>query len=209
VLLPVAAAASAATILAVLGLWHLTNEADELSIEKQRQAAVFTMNSAIDGLAENQEIAAVWDSAVAELTKPKPDWQWVDDNIGSWLFNMFKHEQIYILDAHDRPIYATIAGARVEPEHYAALAPALSVFVDEVRGRTSHHSGTHDRLPNRPLHLQSTVTTKDVAVHSTDLTWLRGRPAAVSIMRIMPHTQVNPILALSHCSSAFGPLTEI
>jgi sensor domain CHASE-containing protein len=64
-------------------------------------------------VAQNQEVVAVWDDPVLELRKPDPDWQWFDDEIGVWLHNLFGHNQVYVLNSADTPIYAMADGARL------------------------------------------------------------------------------------------------
>lgn len=188
VLLPLLLATAVAVLLAGLALFMVTHHSDAVAIDRQIREAKIAVNASIDELARSQEIAAVWDQSVVELRKPRPNWQWMDDNVGTWLFNMFNHDEVYILDADDRPIYATSSGRRIDPARYSSVSGTMGHFVDAVRGRIADRNNTHERLPGMPSHPQSTVRTSPAAVHATELTWIHERPAAVSVMRMVPLT---------------------
>lgn len=142
----------------------------------------------MNDLAQTQEGAAIWDPAVLEFRKPAPDLEWVDANIGLWLHQVFKHDQVFVLDANDRAIYASSGGRRAALSLYADAGPALPALVDHVRGRSPHPANPYERLPGKPLHPRSVVRTGPSAVHATALNWVRGRPAAISAMRVAPLT---------------------
>lgn len=164
-------------------------DSDKLSVERQAREVSLAIAGGLDELARTQEGAAVWDSAVLEFRKPAPDLEWVDVNIGTWLHQIFRHDAVLVLDGRDRPIYASISGRRASPSLYMEAGDALPALVERVRGRANSPSTPHERLPGQPLHPNASVRTGASAVHATELTWVQGRPAAVSVMRIVPLTQ--------------------
>jgi diguanylate cyclase (GGDEF)-like protein len=91
-----------------------------------------------------------------------------------------------ILDRNDHPIYVMRDGLRAPPESFKSYALAVRPFVDVVRGRLRLRPNPHERLPWFPMHKAATVRTSPRAVHSTDLGIVLGRPAALSVMRIIP-----------------------
>jgi sensor domain CHASE-containing protein len=114
VLVPVVAVTLSTVLLAALGLHWTAARSDAISIERQVREARQAISSSLDDLALNQETIAVWDDPVVEFRKDEPDWQWFDENFGTWLHSLFGHNHVYILDEQDVPIYAAIAGARGE-----------------------------------------------------------------------------------------------
>lgn len=188
-MVPLIAVTLAAVALAGFGLLWSTSHSDAISIERQVRTTEHAIEVSINELAKEQETVAVWDDPVLELGKSAPNWQWVDDNIAVWLHDLFRHDQVFILDAADRPVYAMVDGARGTPSAYNKLSSDLKTLVDTVRGRLRSGNHKHDRNPDIPVAPGSTLLTTDKAVHDSHLMQVLGRPAAVSLMRIVPLTE--------------------
>jgi hypothetical protein len=73
------------------------------------------------------------------------------------MYDVFRHDQVYVLNGKDKPIYAMDTGKRGSPESYRAVQANLKPLVDDVRGRSNGPNHTHERLPGRALHPSSTV----------------------------------------------------
>lgn len=188
VLLPVLTVTLAAVLFAVLGVFWAATHSDAISVERQVRETRQAIGDTLDELALHQELVAVSDDLVLELRKPDPDWQRFDDDIGIRLRDLFAHDEVYVLDAEDSAIYAMVDGARKESSHFADIHPDLEHVIGGVRGSVIEDNNTHQRLPGQPLNPSTTVRTTDKAVHGTELMSVRGSPAAVSIMRIVPLT---------------------
>jgi diguanylate cyclase (GGDEF)-like protein len=186
---PVLGIFSAVAILSLVAVHLAASSSDRISVARQTREVHQALSDGLDELARTQEVAAIWDFLVRELRKPKPDWQWTDENVGLWLNRLFQHDQVFILNARDEPIYATSDGQRRSPSIYPGADPGLRALVEQTRGRTSATNNTHERLPGQPLNPRSTLRTGPHAIHATDLLTLGGRPAAVSVMRIVPLTK--------------------
>lgn len=183
------AATLGAIALAGFGLYWATSRSDAVSVERQIRTTEHAIDLSIDELAKEQETVAVWDDAVLQLNQAQPDWQWFDDNIAYWLHDLFGHNQVYVLDPQDRPIYAMSDGERLAPASYSAVARETQVLVDAVRGRTTGGNSRHDRNPGQAPAANNTLLTTANAIHDSHLLQVLGRPAAVSAMRIVPLTE--------------------
>jgi diguanylate cyclase (GGDEF)-like protein len=184
VLIPVVAATLTATLSCAFGLYWATTRSDAVSVDRQIRATELALRSSLDELAVQQEVVAVWEDPVIKLDKKRIDWGWIDKNIGIWMYDIFRHDRVYVLNGKDKPIYAMDGGKRVASESYAPAEDNLKRLVDDIRGRSMEPNHSHERLPGRPLHPQASVRTSDKAIHATDLVEVSGRPAAVSVMRI-------------------------
>ncbi len=60
----------------------------------------------------DQESVAIWDEAVTN-THDTFNLSWVDVNLGVWMYEYFKHDRIYIIDAKERVTYAMADGQQV------------------------------------------------------------------------------------------------
>lgn len=183
---PVLVLALGLTISAGFALRSAAQQADRVSAARQAHEVDLAVGGALDEMAQSQAGAAIWNSLVSELEKPHPDWGWVDSNVGDWLNSVFAHEADFILAPDDRPVYAMIGGRRVSPASFARLRRVALPLIDAVRGRSHLAPNPHERLPGNRTHPQTTIRTAPRAIHATDLALIGGRPAVISVMRIIP-----------------------
>ncbi|MEO7815121.1 MAG: bifunctional diguanylate cyclase/phosphodiesterase [Sphingomicrobium sp.] len=174
-------------ILASAGVFWATRESDTVSVERQARSARHAMEASIDELALQQETVAIWDLSAERLAVPHPDVDWAVDNIGGWLHRVFGHDEVFVLDGHNRPIYASLLGETVPIDRYSARAADLDRLVKGVRGLIGP-DGRHDRNPFLPLAPGSSVRTTARTTHNSHLMLVGGRPAAASAMLIQPST---------------------
>lgn len=178
-----------ALFLTATGIYWATHESDEVSVERQARTARHAMESSVDELALQQETVAIWDESSSRLLADRLDMAWIHDNIGGWLNRIFGHDEVFILDATDRPIYASVRGSPVSVERYEILSRDFQYLVNSVRGREGGSNGRHDRNPNQPLNVENTVRTTPRPTHDSHIMLIGGRPAAASAMLIQPSTQ--------------------
>ena len=179
----------AVAMVSVAGLYWSTRQSDEVSVERQVRVTRHSINIALDELAQQQETVAVWDESAQEMVKPRPEQQWLHDNIGFWLHRIFAHDEVFLLDGRDRLVQADHEGEIAPPARYAAMRAELAPLVQMVRDKRECVNGMHDRHPGRALPPNSTVRTTERAVHETHLMMVAGRPAAASAMLIKPSTE--------------------
>ena len=183
VVLPVAAVTAACLALAAFALFWAVRQSNDLSVERQLRTTERHIRAIVGDLAQQQEMVAVWDDSVRELAKETPDWEWVDDNIGIWLHRTFGQDHVYLLRADGEPIYATINGERVSPGEFNLAKPGLRSLLQGLNGDPGSPHHAHVRHPP-----DSPYLTTGRAVYDAHLLELLGRPAAVSTMKVVPHS---------------------
>jgi diguanylate cyclase (GGDEF)-like protein len=174
--------------LACAGIYWSTHESDAVSVERQARSAQHAMEASVDELALQQETVAIWDDSAKRMVAVPPDVAWADENIGQWLYKIFGHDEVFILDGLDKPIYASVGGKMVPPGHYATLSGDLNFLLKSVRGHDGGPNGRHDRNPGRAIRPNSSVRTTQRATHDSHIMLVGGRPAAASAMLIQPST---------------------
>lgn len=187
IILAIAATIIASLLLAGAGIYWATHASDAVSVERQARSAQHAMEMSVDELALQQETVAVWDLAAAALAVPRPSTSWIHENIGGWLYKMFKHDEVFVLDGLGRPLYASRDGEQVPLDRFASLGADFRKVLTGVRGN-GELAGRHDRRRAR-TGPNSSVRTTTRATHESHLMLLDGRPAAVSAMLI---EQVTP-----------------
>ncbi|OBX18466.1 hypothetical protein A9995_10830 [Erythrobacter sp. QSSC1-22B] len=186
VALPAICLAGALVLFGLWSLWITAEKSDAVTRDRQVREVRLAIGATLDELAQSQAGVAIWDPAFAEVSKRKPDLDWLDQNVGTWLNYVFNHEVDIIVDGQDRPLYAMKHGVRVNPEIFLRVQKGVAFLIAEARGQSSDQANPHERLPNQEIHPQSTVRTSPFAVHATDLVDIEGKVAAASVMRMMP-----------------------
>lgn len=149
-------------------------------MERQLRMTERSIRAVVWELAKQQEMVAVWNDTVQQLSKPIPDQKWLDNNVGPWLSRTFAQDQVYILDPRNIPINAARDGMSVSPHEYETLRPELEKFINELRDSSSHHQ--HNSVPPA----DEDYLTSGRAIYHAHLLRLGDRPAAVSAMKIVP-----------------------
>ena len=98
-----AVASAAATVTAVV-LWS-TYRTDVISVEQQQRFVAHALEASVDKIPYDQESVAIWDDAIKNV-RTEFNLKWVESNLGSWMFDYFKHDQTVLLDGGDRALYA-------------------------------------------------------------------------------------------------------
>ena len=171
------------------GLFWEAGHSDTIAVERQIRIADRAVAASLAALPAAQEPYAVWDEAI-ERSRLPPDPDWFRGAFVSYFHSMWPAGQVYMLGGDDAPIYAAIGGSMAPAARFEALRPAIADMIDELRGRVPPAGHAHDRLlgggtaPKRA----GTVGRIDHVLHVSHLKRIEGRPAAVSVMRIIPGT---------------------
>lgn len=179
----------ATVLLAVGGALWAAHESDVVSVERQAQLAEHAMESSVDELALQQETVAVWDESAEQAVAEKPDLEWLEWNVGGYLNQLFGHDETYLLDGYDKPIYANIKGQMVDANRYNDRHVDIGHLIESVRGRSGESIGVHDRANGKQLSRHTTVRTTSRSKHDSHLVEVGGRPAAVSAMLVISATE--------------------
>ncbi|MXQ10695.1 putative bifunctional diguanylate cyclase/phosphodiesterase [Microvirga makkahensis] len=182
ILLPVGAVVVLAITFTVTALFWAAHESNSVSAERQIRMVRHAIGSSVSNLVKEQQTIAIWDQAVQELNSPTTNWQWVDDEIGTWLYRLFGHDEVYILTPHDEPVYAMAEGIRAPATKFEEARASLHHIIDSVRGRQAHEI-------EEGLETLGGVADERVEAHAHFLD-LNGRPVVASAMKFKPSTAV-------------------
>ena len=188
---------SRATVLVLLavalsvtgGLFWATERSDDLSVERQERVTWHAIHVALDELALQQEAVAIWDESAEHMVAEKRDLDWLFGNTGLWLFNMFKHDETWLLDEQDWPVQVVVNGKRASLNRYWELKGSIAPLLRDVRQGPERVLARHDRGIGGRTGPTSTVRTTSRTVHDTHLVLVGGRPAAASVMLMKPSTE--------------------
>jgi diguanylate cyclase (GGDEF)-like protein len=170
--------------------------------ELGQQAEVWRASSrGMDDLAVAQESIGLCEQCIEEAASAAPNPSWLNENVGTRLFDLHGVHETYVLDQENRPVFASVERQQVAPTAYERIAPAVERFVGLARGeieRPSGRSNLNERLPgsppepmifppmpgfsDEPMTIYPTVRTTSAVVHATDLVRVGEKLAFVSAM---------------------------
>lgn len=159
------------TLVAALMIWS-TDHSDRIAIARQEALISNVMQQTMETIAHDQEAVTVWDEAEAAVRKQPLDFDWLDDNLGVWMFEYYGHDRIYIIDGSGSPVYAMIDGARADPLHYRRLATIIAPLADELR-----------RKMGEPVPAANDMRMQSHGV--SELASIDGRPSIISVKPIL------------------------
>ncbi|WP_201859143.1 bifunctional diguanylate cyclase/phosphodiesterase [Microvirga soli] len=187
VLLPVVLVAFATLSMGAGAILWAVDRSNDISAERQLRTTEASIRAAVQELAQQQEMVAIWDDAVVELNKRSLDLKWIDANFGVWLNKTFGQDEVYILDERNEPLVATVGPTRVPAQEYERVRASVGDLVAGVRGAPGSLHQVHVAELANASYLKT-----GRAVHDAHLLELNGRPAAVSVMKIIPESEDVP-----------------
>lgn len=131
---PLSAAMAAAGLIMVTLLVWLTVQSDAQEATRETELAQLVISNRLDFMVRNQSDYATWDDAVAKLVLSM-DGDWADDNIGPYLFHTQGYEHSFVIDAHDRTIYASDRTHQAKLDPFTLMGPALRKAIAELRAK--------------------------------------------------------------------------
>ena len=92
--------------------------ANQTSTERERTLLKNAFNQSIARALNEQKSVAWWDDLVLKITDQAIDLDFVDANFGIFLTETYGHDEVYILNADDRPLYAFSGAERRDPSSF-------------------------------------------------------------------------------------------
>jgi len=178
VLLPIAAAGAASAILVSAVLILATRQSDRIAWERQSKLVSHVLSDQVARISHDQQSVTIWDDAVIN-TQVRYDPEWVDINLGSWMHDYFGHDELFILNHADKPIYASIEGVASKVTVYDTGHETIAPLVSELRRSIADKPATD-------------VAADPGKYHSSDLVVVGGRPAIASVLPIVSDTGKTP-----------------
>ena len=147
---------------------------DQLSRSRLDKVVEYALAKSIEKVPYDQESVAIWDDAVRN-TKDKFDAKWIDINLGVWMYDYFKHDRSFVLNADNAILYAMADGKQISVSRRLQIGK-IAELVGDLRKKI--RDGALDRYDNGQERVPSAV----------DLGFVEERPAIVSVMPLVSDT---------------------
>ena len=185
IMIPIAFVILVVIAMASFGLHSAASTSNDVSLQRQIEATKLALASSADQLAYEQQSMTTWRQLSQKLKAPELDVSWVDEEIGRWFGLMFRHDMTFILDADDRPIYGFVEGKSRASKAFEAIEDDLQPMIRTVRAE-ARRRGTSGVIARAPEQRRKTALTRQDTIFEGYVTGIGGRPAAASVMLIVP-----------------------
>lgn len=180
--------------------------ADRDAVQRERQQVENALDDGVSRVLDEQKSIAWWDDAVINVAGGQINSTWVDIEIGAFLNETYGHDEVYILNSANMPVYAYVNGVNVAPgEAFARHEGDAALVVREARG------GEAPGLRKRARAFELGQGNYRELLGATHAGWsahvlnVDGRPYVVSAITIVPNVDASllhgtPYLLLSFVS---------
>ncbi len=165
--------------------------ANKAATDSERTVLANALNQSIARALNEQKSVAWWDDPVVKITDQSIDYEFTDANFGIFLTETYGHDEVYILNAKDRPLYAFAGGKRLDRSAFESRRPELAPLIAEIR------NDDHSQLKPRPdmfselkIHYK-VLEGIHVARWAGHIVLVNGRPAVVAGMTIVPNIDMS------------------
>ncbi len=134
VVVPIGVIVAVAIVCIVVAVLSSAKRADEVAAAREKNLLAHALESFGGGVLREVESVASSQGTVRNI-RLNFDAAWADRNVGLWLRNNFEHDEVFVFDGADRPIYSLAVGMPPDPAWLAVLVPDMQAVLDYMRGR--------------------------------------------------------------------------
>lgn len=170
------------------------------SASRQSQAELIgnALSQTVTKVSGDQKSAALWDDAVRAFKREKPEIAWIDAEFGKGLYQIYGHEQIFVLNQNNDPVYAYAGGIPVAKGRYAKFQAQVKPLITDIRNRqsTRYQAATKTLLhgPQRYEFLQGGKAGR----WAGNLLTIDNQTVIVSAITIVPTVDMSLIQSTPH-----------
>ncbi|MEZ5970213.1 MAG: EAL domain-containing protein [Hyphomonadaceae bacterium] len=166
--------------------------ANRTAIVRERQLVENALDQSVSSVLDQQKAIAWWDDAVANAQRRPLDLDWIDTNIGLYFFETYGHDEVFIIDSANQPIYATVNGERSDA---AAAYNAHKEMFDRIVGEARRGADTSLRRRDRAFSDSqgnySALLGASFGRWAGHIMSVDGEPAVVAAISIVPNLDAN------------------
>ncbi len=162
--------------------------ANRTSLVRERQLVENALDESVSRVLDQQKAIAWWDDAVSNVQARPMDREWVDTNIGLYFYETYSHDEVIIVDQHNRPVYATVDGEFSDvAEAYAKHRTVFDMIVAEARNGAGGNLRDRDQIFSQSQGNYQALLGASFGRWSGHIMRVDGVPAVVAAISIVPN----------------------
>jgi diguanylate cyclase (GGDEF)-like protein len=140
VVVPIGVIVAVAIVCVVVAVLSSARRADEVALANERQLFTRALSTHGERVLREVESVATSDAAYRKI-RVSFDPDWVHMYVGSRLQSSFDHDFVFVADASNRFLHASLGHRSVDPNWFNSILPDVKVVLDRVRGLAGAESG--------------------------------------------------------------------
>ena len=185
--------------------------ANQTATERERTLLKNAFNQSIARALNEQKSVAWWDDSVLKITDQTIDLDFVDANFGIFLTETYGHDEVYILNADDRPLYAFSGAERRDPSSFEHRRASVGEVIGEARrGEQTKLRRRPDSFTESQSNYRKLAGVLQVARWAGHIISVDGQPAVIAALTIVPNVNMsllkgtpNLLLSITYIDEAF------
>ncbi|MEQ1489259.1 MAG: EAL domain-containing protein [Terricaulis sp.] len=166
--------------------------ANRTAIVRERQLVENALDQSVSSVLDQQKAIAWWDDAVANVQRRPLDLDWIDTNMGLYFFETYGHDEVFIIDSSNQPIYATVNGERSDAAAaYGAHRAMFDRIVEEARRGADETLRRRDRAFSDSQGNYSALLGASFGRWAGHIMSVDGEPAVVAAISVVPNLDAN------------------
>ncbi|MBN8608218.1 MAG: EAL domain-containing protein [Caulobacterales bacterium] len=162
--------------------------ANQAAIARERQLVENALDQSVSRVLDQQKAIAWWDDAVINAQARPMDLDWLETNIGVYFNETYGHDEIFIVDSENRPVYANVDGQLANPiAAYGARREVLDQLVAEARRGADGHLRSRDRAFVESQSNYRALLGASFGRWGGHIMSIDGQPAVVAALSIVPN----------------------
>ncbi|EXU76183.1 bifunctional diguanylate cyclase/phosphodiesterase [Erwinia mallotivora] len=131
-----------------------TERSNAVALAQQQQIIKTSLSQSLSEMARQHRSLALWPPLARKLLSEPQDTAWFNQNVGSWLADMFEHQLVYIVDASGQPVYRWENGSNVPVAQFTHLRQPVEAMMRRLKaGDQMREIVDFTRIDNRPAAL--------------------------------------------------------
>jgi diguanylate cyclase (GGDEF)-like protein len=186
VVVPIGVIVAVAIVCIVVAVLSSAQRADEVAVEHERQLLSHAISNYGERVLREVESVATSDGAIRNI-RLGFDPNWAKERAGLWLQTFFDHDDVFVFDGEDKPIYSLLGPGNPSPSLLDATRPSMVSVLNFMRG--------HDPTLRNAIRLnQLNLTDGSAHPQAAVILNLLGRPAIIASVAVGPIEGIPPAL---------------
>ncbi|MEX1060480.1 MAG: CHASE4 domain-containing protein, partial [Methyloceanibacter sp.] len=165
--------------------------ANQTASERERMLLENALNQSIARALNEQKSVAWWDDSIVKITDEAIDLDFTDANFGIFLTETYGHDEVYILNGDEHPLYAWANAERGDPSIFERRRSTVEAVIVEARGVGVSNLRTRpDMFSDSQTNYRVLAGVLGVARWAGHIVSVDGRPAVVAALTIVPNVNM-------------------
>lgn len=182
--------------------------ANRAAVQRERTLVENALDQSIIQVLNEQKSIAWWDDAVLNIAGRRLNTEWVDINYGIYLSETYGHNEIYILDDQNAPVYAWSDGENVGAQGYARRAAQFESLVLELRDGVQRYQRNRDQAFVGSQAAYRELLGARLARWGGHILNVDGKPAVVTAITIVPNLEFDLVQGAPYMLVSVVPIDE-